>query len=220
MNPTRPLALLAAAGVLLAACTSPPPAHTPEEHASPTAAPPAAHTAALPAPALPSATAEPAQPSPPPAPQEAAGPAPSTTPEPTPAQDGASANEVAVAAVVAMWTMDTTTDTSPLDAQRRAATWLAPNLAAATEQTETISGGAWWTELAAHRGTTTVDAHLATEAGQPPDTTTLAYRSIAATITPTGTDGWHGQPWIVTTRLVLARPDQTRPWQITDMSTS
>ncbi|WP_432565021.1 hypothetical protein [Kineococcus sp. SYSU DK003] len=90
----------------------------------------------------------------------------------------------------ASWQMDTTTDTSPVDAQHRSATFAAPELAEALTSGGPLGGGgAAWAELTGHAGWTTAQA-VALSAVDNPDTATVAAREVTVTTTAHGADGW------------------------------
>lgn len=130
------------------------------------------------------------------------------------------ADETALNVVTTMWTLDGSTDLSPMAGQRRASALMSEKLATATNDAGDLPGGAWWNEIAAHKATTTVTASLSAEVGQPPDTLTVAYRSIEATVQASSADGWTNEPRLTITRLVLSRRDTASPWKVTDLSIS
>ena len=223
----RTVLALTAAIALTAGCTSPPPAQTqPVQEESSTAS--RIENRAITAGGI-------TQPDPHETPtaedhsENALAPTNTSSPAPTqpdtpateqPASAPASPDEIALEAAALMYTSDTATDASPIDAQLRAASHMTPDLAAAIADAPPIGGGAWWNELAAHQGTTTATARLAPEAGQPPDTPTTAHRSLAVEIIPTGTDGWQGGPRQLSVRLVLTRPSTVDGWRISDLTTT
>jgi hypothetical protein len=97
----------------------------------------------------------------------------------------------------ALFTTDTTTDTSPLDPYRRAAMYLtAPLARAATQATGRDSD--WW-RLQAHRAATHVSVQTGVGDDQPVDTTAVRYRKVVATVGTTSPGGWTEPP---STRVV------------------
>lgn len=102
--------------------------------------------------------------------------------------DDADPDQVAIAAVIALYTVDSRTDASPTDAYRRAAPWLTAELAADLAAVPP-AGGADWLNIAAHRGYTTVTSPtIANEYGQPPDADRVAYRAVTFTVTTINRD--------------------------------
>lgn len=127
-------------------------------------------------------------------------------PPPTPGTvNNADPNSVALAVVVTTNQFDTRTDTSRLDALRRARLWLTPALLAGS-LTVPQRPDAAWTTLAAHRGYTTVDhLELANEYGQPRDTTAVHYVQISYQMHGLGRDGWRSAgtgPQLARIRLI------------------
>ncbi|SEF16491.1 hypothetical protein SAMN05428942_7289 [Streptomyces sp. 2112.2] len=127
------------------------------------------------------------------------------------------ATEVTRGALTAMWTSDTTLDTTQQDATRRAARagWLTPTYAAQlTKYQPHAAPGAEWAQWSRHRAYTTVHVQDTPDAGQPGDTDTTAYRQITLTVTPHGRDKWTGQPATYAVFVVLSRADKGRPWRL------
>ena len=115
----------------------------------------------------------------------------SVTTEPTPSTK--EADSVALYSVRAVEAADTAVDSSPTDAFRRAAAWLAPSLLATVGRHSQVDPDATWSTWVRHRAYLVVRANLAMD-DHPPDTTETAHRQVYATITPTGRDGWRGVP--------------------------
>ncbi len=149
---------------------------------------------------------------------------PSAPALPNPGVDLHSATAVALAEVEATWTLNTTT----------ASGWYAGELAATAYMTRTyassiranppvMSGDATWSTWAAHQATTSVAATVepiaASDPGGPIDTATAAYAKIAATVTPTGADGWVGPSELWVTYVALARVNPGAIWQVTSTET-
>lgn len=173
---------LIAATALLAACSAPqaalapssmPPAATSSSPSSPTPVP----TASIPPTVGSASPSSPSQ-------------APSTSLPP-----GAStrADPAAVGAEVErrLWTLDTTTDTSPRAGLVRAAELLTPDLQAqaAVLGTDPVPGADWGT-WRSHQATVTPAVTLQRHSGAPPDTAATAYRSYVVALTIKGSDGW------------------------------
>lgn len=115
---------------------------------------------------------------------------------------------VAAAYAQAAWTMDTATDRSPTDAQHRAATYAMPSLAQALTTGGPVGGGgAPWAQLASKHGWTTATTE-ATPAQDAPDTPTTKARQVTTTITAHGDGGWTSTtlyaPQVVFVQLVPA----------------
>ncbi|MGX1976840.1 hypothetical protein [Streptomyces kronopolitis] len=126
------------------------------------------------------------------------------------------ATAVTRGALAAMWTSDTTLDTTLQDAIRRAARagWLTPTYAAQLTKHQPTAPGAEWAEWSRHRAYTTVHIKATPDAGQPADTGTTAYRQMTLTVTPHGRDKWAGQPATYTVFVVLSRTDKGKPWRL------
>ncbi|UGQ11642.1 hypothetical protein LO772_33535 [Yinghuangia sp. ASG 101] len=95
---------------------------------------------------------------------------------------------VGAAALITLGTWDTTADTGPWDAELRARPLLHPDYVAATGQDNGKGPGAAWWSWAEQGVHTTVTAHVADEAGKPPNTDTRAYHSCVVTVTPVTRD--------------------------------
>lgn len=114
-------------------------------------------------------------------------------PPPGPVQvHDADPTAVARAVVITTNQFDTRTDTSRLDALRRAGRWLTPALLTGLLAVPSRPGAAWMA-LVARRGYTTVDhIELANEYGQPADTPDLHYIQISYHVHELGPNGWRG----------------------------
>ncbi len=127
--------------------------------------------------------------------------------------NNADPNSVARAVVITTNQFDTRTDTSSLDALRRAGRWLTPALLAGSLAVPQRTDAAW-TALAGHHGYTTVDhLELANEYGQPPDTSITACVQISYQVEEIGRDGWRSAG----TGPLLARMRMTKigtRWQV------
>jgi len=99
---------------------------------------------------------------------------------------------VAEAVVITTNQSDARTDSSTLDALRRARRWLTPDLLTGS-LTVPERPNAAWTALVAHCGYTTVDhVELANEYGQPANTAKTASIQITYRENYLGRDGWRG----------------------------
>jgi hypothetical protein len=135
--------------------------------------------------------------------------------------DQKNATAVSRGALTAMFTYDTTLDTSPHDASVRTAQagWCTPKFADQLRQaTPRAAPGAEWTTWHHHRAYTRVKLTRADEAGRPADTATTAYRQWTVTITPHGRDSWTGTPTDTTAFVELTRPVAAKPWRVSAVS--
>jgi hypothetical protein len=127
--------------------------------------------------------------------------------------NNADPNSVARAVVITTNQFDTRTDTSSLDALRRAGRWLTPALLAGSLAVPQRTDAAW-TTLVTHRGYTTVDhIELANEYGQPPNTATTQYIQISYQVHDLGRDSCRGSdtgPQLA--RLQLIKQDNS--WKV------
>lgn len=109
------------------------------------------------------------------------------------AVDRSNADAVAEAALIVMYSYDTTIDNGPNDTARRALPLLSEQFAVSVTQDRPVSGaGATWTEWAEHAAyVTPVLTPGADE--RPPDSATTARRQYQVSLSPTGPDGWIGE---------------------------
>lgn len=144
--------------------------------------------------------------------------APMTAAPPAPADvDFRDPVAVSHAAVVTLWSVDTTKDSGPIDADKRAAPYLSPALNREVQLAPTTGKlPPDWYELADHQGKTVVVAVSTDEAGRPPNTPTEARHAWAVTVNPVGADGWHGVPQEFTVFVTLSRSTADQPWLVTD----
>lgn len=130
------------------------------------------------------------------------------------AVDRTDASAVAAAFTVDTFTVDTATDRSRFDAQVRSARWATPAYAAALTAPVPSTGDAAFTELAGHRGFTTVALAPNTDDGRPIDELRAAARSFTVTPTGHGDDGV-SVAWARRTIYVfLTRNAADAPWQV------
>lgn len=171
------------ATALLAACSAPRAALAP----SPTVSPPA--TSSSPSTLTPGPTASTIPPT--------VGSASATSPphvsssSPVPASTRADPAAVGAEVERRLWTLDTTTDTSPRAGLVRSAELLTPDLQAQAGAlgTDPVPGAEWGT-WRSHQATVTPAVTLQRHSGAPPDTATTAYRSYVVALTIRGRDGW------------------------------
>lgn len=191
---------------------------TPTAHAAPPglSRPPSSPTA-LAQSRLPPVTAQPPPAAPPSAatthpatPQPAASPPRLGTPGP---------DHVAVAAITALRTVDTTRDHSPRDAAVRTLPLLGGQLAEDVAAAGPPSGsGADWALWAAHRAHTVVAATPGADSGAPPDTDAVVYRQYTVTVTPVGRDHWQGSALTYVVFATLTRGPAG--WRVTALAES
>lgn len=128
---------------------------------------------------------------------------------------------VSHAAVVTLWTVDTTKDAGPIAGDKRAAPYLSQALNNEVQMAPTTGKlPSDWYELASHQGKTVVVAVPADEAGKPADTPTEAWHAWAVTVSPIGADGWLGVPQEFTVFVALSRTMVDQPWLVTDYESS
>lgn len=105
------------------------------------------------------------------------------------------ADQVAVAAAIALSASDTTLDADPNQTARRAIAWLAPSMAEQVTKFPPVAApGAHWTTWAAHRAYLVPKPVLVEDSGRPTDSAAIAYRQLAVTTTAIGRDGWKASP--------------------------
>jgi hypothetical protein len=160
-------------------------------------------------------------------------------PSPAPGVDLHSATAVAIAEVVATWTVDTTVDAGWYAGELAASAYMTPSYAASIRHHPAIGApGAMWEVWAAHQVTTTVSVSIEADPGGPIDTAFTAYRKVVATVTPHGgvplngvaslnggaapngavarggTDQRVGQAEVWVTYLVVSRTSVGAPWRV------
>jgi hypothetical protein len=151
-------------------------------------------------------------PVPPPAP-------PSPTPKdlPTPERiDDGDATALPKGVLTLMYTVDSTVDAGLRDAKLRAAPYLTDEYAAEIKAELTQYVPSEWRE---HRAYLAVRLKpLAKEEGAPPDGPATAYRQWELVTTPTGRDGWRGDPRRSVVYMELTRESPRDPWRVSDIS--
>lgn len=122
---------------------------------------------------------------------------------------------VAQAALIALYSYDTTIDNGPNDTAHRALPWLSARFAAAVTQDRPVaSAGATWTEWTTHHAYITPDVQPGTD-DRPPDSATTAVRQFEIILAPTGRDGWKGQPETRSVFVTLTKePLEVSTWAV------
>lgn len=125
---------------------------------------------------------------------------------------------VAAAALRVMYGSDTTLDTQPMDAEKRAQPWLGGGFAAAVAAAHIVAApGAVWNAWAAHRAHFVVTLARGYDDGAPATTATAAYQQWVITQTPVGTGPggtrWTGTP--VQTVVLIQLTRTAGRWQLT-----
>lgn len=120
------------------------------------------------------------------------------------------------------WASDASTDTTPLDAARRAGQWLTPAHNDLIAEDLPSGPGADWLTLDEHQAKYVVTSIDATEAMEdlPPDTPTTASRGRVVELTPAGPDGWVGEKTTLVVRFDLTRPNADAPWLVDTITAS
>lgn len=152
-------------------------------------------------------------PSPPAGPTPVTGPsAPTPPPQPAASVDRRDPDAVAVAALTALYSYDTTVDRRPADAARRARPWLSASFRSSITSLPPQSGpGATWSTWAAHRAIVHTTVTPGSDA-RPDNLATRTYRQYLVTLTPRGRDGWRGPARRITVFLALDRT--TTGWAV------
>ncbi|PSL01365.1 hypothetical protein CLV30_11495 [Haloactinopolyspora alba] len=151
-------------------------------------------------------------------------PGPTQAPEPS-TVDETSPSQLALAAVTAAYSMDSTTDADPEEALRRAEPWLAEPYDADVYDLERLGEDVeddWdtWAEHDAYASINTIQDVISNDQTAPAergDTATTAMRKIAVSFTPLGRDGWNGSVSDDTWYVHLERQSKSDPWHITEM---
>ena len=132
--------------------------------------------------------------------------------------DPRDATVVARAFAAGSWSIDTTTQRGEVDAEARLVALMTPTLAAQVQAgaagVRPSSAFLAWRQ---HRASTLAAVAPTHDSGAPPDTTTLAHRSFALAVTPTGRDGWTGPTETHVEFIILSRPGPGEPWRVADV---
>lgn len=162
--------------------------------------------------------------SPPPLPPGMERPGPTEAPDPA-TVDHQSPSQIALAALTAAYSMDTTTDESPADAMQRVEPWLADTWKSREYDLKDLEDEVEddWNDWADHDGYASINVIqdvISNDAVSPQergDTETTAMRKIAVSFTPLGRDGWNGQLEDATWYVHMERPSASDPWTIVEM---
>ena len=127
--------------------------------------------------------------------------------------------EVCLRFAAAVYRRDTTTDSGPGDAYRRAAAYMTGELAAAVAAQAHAERDASWNRWRAHRGFTDPTVVPLVDEEQPADTVREAYRAASVTVAPVGRDGWRGPVERHAVYCILHGDDQKR-WRVADYDVS
>lgn len=124
---------------------------------------------------------------------------------------------VAEAAVWVTLSSDTTLDSGPVDAEKRALPWLGGSLAAQVALAAPVAApGAQWNLWAAHRARVVVHIAAADDT-RPSDTSTTAYGQWVVTQTPLGAGGWTGPPVQTVVYTITTRTSPAGRWAVTTL---
>src|SRR5207302_2251391 len=119
---------------------------------------------------------------------------------------------------VGTWSIDTTSERSEVDAEARLVALMTPQLADQVQTgVGTVRPSSAFLVWRRHRATTLAGVAPTHDPGAPPDTPTLAHRSFAVAVTPTGSDGWTGPTGIHVEFITLSRPGPGEPWRVADV---
>ncbi len=149
---------------------------------------------------------------------------PTQAPDPD-AIDDRSATDVALAAVTAVYSLDTATDDEPEDGMLRVEPWLQQPYDDEEYDLRSFANmidDDWdaWVEHDGYASINTIQDVVSNDARSPEDrgdTATEAMRKIAVSFTPLGRDGWNGALSEHTWYVHVGRSSQSDPWQITEM---
>jgi hypothetical protein len=132
--------------------------------------------------------------------------------------DPRDASAVARAFALGSWSIDTTSQRGEVDAEARLVALMTPELAAQVQAgAATVRPSSAFLGWRQHRATTIATVAPTHDSGAPPDTPTLARRSFAVAVTPTGSDGWTGPTQIHVEFITLSRPGPGEPWRVADV---
>ena len=118
------------------------------------------------------------------------------------------------AMTAALFSADTTTDTGPADAYRRATRYMDAGRAV---RPGADRDGRWQT-WAAHQARMSVQVSDHHDLEQPPDDSLQAYRAARITATPVGADGWRG--WTENDIVYCTLRRDGAQWRVADYTIS
>ncbi|TCI96370.1 hypothetical protein [Aeromicrobium sp. IC_218] len=134
--------------------------------------------------------------------------------------DETDAGEVADAAAVAAFVVDTRTDHSPADGLRRAAPWLTTDYARAVAQPMPGDGGADWIELAAADGYTSVTVTPSDEVEGGKSTGSQVVLTRVATVQRHDAQGKQLSTEQLGVFITLTRTNTGAPWRVEAITTA
>jgi hypothetical protein len=126
----------------------------------------------------------------------------------------------AVARVFALgsWSIDTTSQRGEVDAEARLVALMTPQLAAQVQAgAASVRPSSAFLAWRRHHAITLATVAPTHDSGAPPDTATLAHRSFAVAVTPTGSNGWTGPTETHVEFITLSRPGPGEPWRVADV---
>jgi hypothetical protein len=134
------------------------------------------------------------------------------------AGDPRDATVVARVFALSSWSIDTTSQRAEVEAEARLVALMTPTLAAQVQAgAASVRPSSAFLAWRRHHATTLVTVEPTHDSGAPPDTTTLAHRSFAVAVTPTGRDGWAGPTETHVEFITLSRPGPGEPWRVADV---
>ncbi|MBO2443069.1 hypothetical protein [Actinomadura nitritigenes] len=132
--------------------------------------------------------------------------------------DQSDATAVSKAALTLMWTVDSAIDHGQQDAYQRATPLLDSVYKAVIDGQGGGSMPGLWSR---HRAYAKVRLTRQTPLGDvPADTPKLAHRQWRIDVTPTGRDGWKGDPVHATAFVTLRRDKPSGPWRVSAVGTT
>lgn len=132
--------------------------------------------------------------------------------------DHTDATAVSRAAVTIMWTVDARIDQGQRDAYLRAAPLLTAQYAASLHAEPAGKNPPEWSDHEAYASVRVAQEQPKGDVA--PDTATTAHRYWQIIVTPTGRDGWEGQPVRASAFVTLVRQDDRSPWKVSAVGTA
>lgn len=130
--------------------------------------------------------------------------------------DQKDATAVSRAALIVMYTVDSTVDAGLRNARLRATHYLTAAYAAGIKAEPVQYVPEEWRK---HRAYLAVRLRpVVREKGAPSDAPTVSYREWEMTTVPTGRDHWHGTPRTSVVYMALARSSKGMPWRISNVT--